>query len=111
MKWLVLILALCVAPAFAGDITLFWDDVVDPREQGYMIERTNTSCAAPGTFAEVARVGQSVVTFTDAGLPEGMDYCYRVFAFNPDAQSGPSNLAGKRLPFGVPSAVQNLRVQ
>lgn len=116
MRRIICGLALALLPAVAlGQatiLTLLWDNVTDARQQGYIVQRTAKTCASAqaADFKEVGRVAKDVVTYADAGVVEGNDYCYRVAAFNPDVAGQWSNTAGKRVPFGAPGAVLNLRV-
>ena len=76
---------------------LTWDHN-DPNEDGFMIQRKDAHCSAPGTFVDIGSVGPDVLTFTDNASP--FPYaCYRVRATSAAAgDSAPSVEAGKDLP-------------
>lgn len=69
-------------------IILVWKDN-SSNETGFRIER------GPGgsdTFGVIATVGADTTTFTDSGLTPGVQYHYRVKAFNKSKSSGYSNV-------------------
>lgn len=66
---------------------LTWSDN-SSNEAGFIIERANS-----GSFAEIARVGANVGTFTNIGLEAETKYSYRVRAFNAAGISDESNVA------------------
>lgn len=95
--------------ALAQQNTLTW---VDPNtnETTHHIERKAEICAGPGAFTEIATVGANVTTYVDNAVSQGQFYCYRVAASNTAGKSAYSNLAGRLVPFVVPSAPSNLNV-
>lgn len=113
---------LMATPAFAGvnqikaTWTTNWDQTHLTR-----IERAAGTCSAGNVFSEIASVGPVTVplatdeTYTDAPLPGGATYCYRVLTEDvaTGLRSGYSNSAdgtvsGLPNPGGEPT---NLRVQ
>jgi hypothetical protein len=64
--------------ASAGQLQLSWTDNSN-NEDGFRIERkTGTS----GTYAEIAKLGANVTSYTDTNLIDGATYCYQLRAFN-----------------------------
>lgn len=110
MKRLLLVLLALPAVAFGAQNVLLWDDA-SSNETTFHIERKDAGCAATGTFSEIATVGANVTTYTDVSVAEGQAYCYRVAASNSAGKSAYSNEAGRTVPFTVPSAPMNLRLQ
>lgn len=69
-------------------IDLTWMDN-SGDEQGFRIERS-----ADGTnFASLATVGSDVISYSDTGLSAGVNYYYRVRAYNTNGDSQNSNIA------------------
>jgi len=95
-------------PLHASSLTLNWTDN-SGREDGTAIDR---KLGATGTFAEIGRVGEDVVTYIDKpDLKFKTTYCYRVRAFNTAGLSGYSNEACGTTPDDIglpndPSALQ-----
>ena len=105
--------SLAVAPVFASaqtaNFSLSLTDTSD-NEQGFGVERKQ---GAQGTYAEIARTAANVATYTeslDNPAPGGVQYCYRVYAFNPAGKSGYSNEACATTPaiVVVPAAPASL---
>ena len=48
-------------------------------EDGFNIDRKTRPT---GTYTTIASVGPDITTYTDAGLLDDTEYCYRVYAFN-----------------------------
>ena len=69
--------------------TLSWTDNSN-NEDGFRIERGSLIA---GPFVQVGVTLANVVTFIDAALLPGTQYCYRVIAFNVVGNSAPSNVA------------------
>ncbi len=72
-----------------GEIALNWTDNSE-FEDGFKIERKTEP---GGSFAYLAEVGQSIVTYTDETVDEGVTYTYRVYGYNNAGNSGYSNEA------------------
>ncbi|MEO1053861.1 MAG: fibronectin type III domain-containing protein [Bacteroidota bacterium] len=70
------------------DIVLTWSDNAS-NETGFTIERSEEG----GSFAEIGQVAADVLTFTDDNATVGVDYTYRVAAFNATGNSDYSNEA------------------
>ncbi|HUP01371.1 MAG TPA: alpha/beta fold hydrolase [Gemmatimonadota bacterium] len=68
-------------------IDLSWTDNASD-EDGYRIERRE---GQTGSFVEIATVGPDITTYSDDGLTQQTEYCYRVIAFNTDGNSAYSN--------------------
>ena len=80
LRLLVLLLFALLAPiAGAADLILSWKDN-SSNEDGFVIQRS--SPIGLPAWAEVARVGPNVQTWTDTGLPNATAFSYRVAAFN-----------------------------
>src|SRR6266508_985698 len=75
------------AAAIAAQLTLTWTDN-STNEDGFKVERKTDTA---GTYAQVAKVGANVTSYTDASLASGTTYCYRVRAFNATQDSTLSN--------------------
>ncbi len=87
-----------------NSIRLTWNDNSD-NESGFAIQRKITG----GTFAEIATVGQNVVTFADVtDIQENTTYIYRVASFNNIGTSLFSNETSVTTPLTIPVAPINL---
>jgi hypothetical protein len=76
---LITVLLWASAAHAASTLTVSWQDNSE-NEDGFNIERaTSTS----GPFNKIGSVSSNVTNFTDTGLTEATNYCYRVNAFNP----------------------------
>jgi List-Bact-rpt repeat protein len=73
-----LVLAALCGPAGAASLQLSWRDN-SPNEDGFRIERRT---GPNGTFSQISTVGANVVSYRDATLSVGSQYCYRLRAFN-----------------------------
>ncbi|MGH7893978.1 MAG: InlB B-repeat-containing protein [Candidatus Binatia bacterium] len=73
----------------AAQLTLTWEET-STNELGFSIER---SVGTTGTFAEIATMGPSTITYADLNLADATTYCYRVRAFNAIGYSNYSNAA------------------
>lgn len=80
LRLLILLLFALLAPlAGAADLILSWKDN-SSNEDGFVIQRS-PGIGAP-VWAEVARVGPNIQTWTDTGLPNATAFSYRVAAYN-----------------------------
>ncbi len=88
-KAIVLVLAFgwSVSTAY-GDAILNWSDNSD-NEEGFSIERSQEG----GEFAEIGKTAIGVATYVDETAVPGVDYSYRVRAFNEFGYSGYTNVA------------------
>lgn len=114
-KILLLLLLLLSAPLFAVQPSqLFWDypdvDIALYGVTVFNIERKAEACDGTGAFVEIAAVPSSERAYTDTAVTPGVTYCYRAFATGAAGKSGPSNMAAKTVPFDLPAAPGNLRV-
>jgi hypothetical protein len=75
-------------------IDLSWADNAD-NETGFKIERSRRN---NGNFAEIAMVGQDVISFSDTSVSKNTTYYYRVRAANSDGDSDYSNEANATTP-------------
>jgi hypothetical protein len=75
-------------PGSAAEIVLTWTDVGD--ETGYRVER---SADGSSGWETIVTTGQDVTTYSDAGLPSGTTFYYRIFATNGGGDSPPSDVA------------------
>ena len=74
--------------AFAGQLTLSWNDNSD-NEDGFKIERSFDGAS----YAEIGTTGADVSTYVDSSVVDDQDYTYRVKAYNLYGDSGYSNIA------------------
>ena len=66
------------AAAATGQITATWTDTNNDFD-GFKIQRkTGTT----GTYAQIAILEPTVMSYLDAGLATGSTYCYQVAAYN-----------------------------
>lgn len=72
----------------ASRINVVWQDVAG--ESGYRLERSTDGGSTWGAWAGVAA---DITSFADTGLAPDTQYAYRVFAWNGDGDSLPSNAA------------------
>lgn len=80
------ILLLTAAPgALATSLRLAWQ-ADSTNHSGFKIERLNDS-----SYVEIASLAADVLSYTDSNLSPGVNYCYRVRAFNTAGSSEPSN--------------------
>ena len=79
---------LWLGSAGAGELHLTWSDNAND-ETGFAVERR---AEADEAFTEIAALGANSVSYTDAGLPDGIVFCYRVRAFNNVGFSAYSNV-------------------
>ncbi|MDX1393017.1 MAG: S8 family serine peptidase [Gemmatimonadota bacterium] len=69
-------------------VAVSWTDLsVD--EDGFRLERSQ---GPGGPFQLLADLPPNTATFADSSVIPTLDYCYRVFAYNEDGPSGPSNV-------------------
>jgi hypothetical protein len=91
---LIFLLLFFIVPIWQGEVecTQLHATWVDnsSNEAGFKIER---KIDAGGKFAQIATVGENVVSYTDSGLAPRATYCYRVQAFNLAGDSAYSNEA------------------
>jgi hypothetical protein len=76
------------AAASSTQIDVTWIDVTG--ESGYRIERSSDGASG---WVAIATTGQDVTSYTDAGLPPGTTFYYRVFATNGGDDSRPSDVS------------------
>jgi hypothetical protein len=88
-------------------ISLTWVDNSN-NESGFKIERKISST---GTWAEIVTIPQNVITYIDSNLALGINYYYRVRAYNNSGNSDYSNEANASTASGKPDAPTNLRVE
>jgi|GEM_PF-1345313 len=85
-----------LSTAYAGQLTLSWNDNSD-NEEGFKIERSLDG----SSFEQIATVAVNVATYTDDTVEDNQSYTYRVRAFNQFGDSGHSNTAsGESRPVG-----------
>ena len=73
--------------AHAAILRLSWQDT-SSNETGFRIERLNGS-----TYVQIATVDANIRSYSDINLTGGVNYCYRVLAFNTIGTSSPTNAA------------------
>jgi len=113
LTWALILVAMLASTASAGQNVLTWTDN-SSNEQNFNVLRTTAAtvpaCQTATGFTSIAVVGLNIVTFTDTAVVEGTTYCYEVTASNTAGASAPSNIAGRLVPFSVPSAPSGLSV-
>ncbi len=82
-----LLILLIVPPAWAANVTILWTDN-STNEAGFNIERREGT-----TIMSLGQVGADVTIFVDGTPLAGIEYCYRVNAFNQGGVSTWSNEA------------------
>jgi hypothetical protein len=70
-----------------SQFSLLWQDYASD-EDGFYIERKKE---ANGTYVRIAAVAANTTSYVDTDLMSGILYCYRVLAFNSEADSDHSN--------------------
>jgi hypothetical protein len=87
--WLLILFLLAISSevAHAAILRLSWQDTAT-NESGFKIERLNGS-----NYVEIASVAANIQSYTDSNLAAGVNYCYRVRAFNAVGVSAPTNAA------------------
>src|SRR5215470_12146374 len=101
MRWLRSALAalgvVLALATFTSAQTLNWNYDGTIAISGFRIYRALTSGTPPvcGTFALIGATADGILTYrdTDPALQPGQVYCYRVTAYNAEAESPPSNTA------------------
>jgi titin len=78
----------------AGDIDLSWTDNATD-ETGFRIERSLTTL---NDWSKIGQTGINEVTFRERFAVPAVTYDYRVFAFNVDGDSLPSNVVSAVTP-------------
>jgi hypothetical protein len=76
----------------ATQITLNWT-TPSTNATGFNVERAPDNSGAPGTYAQIAQVSASTLTYSSTGLGSSTRYWFRVRAFNSSDVSGYSNEA------------------
>jgi hypothetical protein len=72
----------------AGKMQLTWNDNSN-NETGFVIQRSTDNIS----YTNIDSTGANVATFLDMGLPPNTVYYYRVYAYNVNGASLPSNTA------------------
>lgn len=76
---------LAALPTQAAELRLAWQ-ASSTNHSGFKIERLDGS-----SYIEIASVGSDILSYSDSNLAAGVNYCYRVRAFNTAGASEPSN--------------------
>ena len=105
--WCLVLFLLFPALSYCADVNLTWEDN-STDEDGFVVERALAS--DPTAFAEVARVGVDVVTYKDAGLPQGTTFLYRVKAYNQAGDSAYSNTVSATTGTGTNAPPTNVKI-
>lgn len=93
----------------AARIDLSWTDNAT-SETGYTVERAPDVAGVAGTFAPIATLPASAVSYSNTGLTSSTRYWYRVRAFNTSDVSGYSGTANGTTLL-LPAAPSNLQGQ
>lgn len=91
--------ALTSATAPESTINLTWADM-SSDEQGFAVYRSVDG----GSFAEIARVGSNVASFSNTGLSAGKTYAYQVRSYNGNGTSASSNTASASTAAAAPAS-------
>jgi hypothetical protein len=83
------VLACLAASTSVSAATLYWAST--SGADGIQVERATSS---GGPWSQIATVAGTATSFTDNGITCGVDYYYRVRAYNSAGESGYSNVAG-----------------
>lgn len=95
----VCVLCFGLAPScLAGGLTLSWSDNSE-NESGFAIERSTDGAS----FELLSEVEADVASFSDETVVPGVDYQYRVRAFNEFGYSGYTNVSSGAVPNSAPS--------
>jgi len=87
--WLLILAILAHTQANAAQFTLSWtDNSID--EDGFKIERGAVSA---GPFTQIGTTGSDTNSYTNSGLADATNYCYRVRAYNSGGDSTYTNVA------------------
>ena len=96
------------ATAVSGTrINLAWTDNSN-NESGFRIERAADAGGVPGTFAQIASVGNNVTSYGNTGLLTSTRYWYRVRAYNSAGTSAYTNIADATT-MSLPAVPTNLQ--
>ena len=98
-RWFTMVLVLCALGALLGSfslaraaaqsqLTATWEDTTNDQD-GFALVRKNGA----GTYAPLATLGPTVLSYVDTTVTVGMTYCYQVAAFNAAGTSPFSNEA------------------
>jgi hypothetical protein len=82
--------------AVAAQLRLNWSDN-STNENGFEIERRTATTA----FTRIATVASNINTYTDSGLADGTQYCYRVRAYNSNGSSSYTSEVCATTPVGT----------
>ena len=94
-----------VATTVSGNqVSLTWSDN-SSNESGFRVQRRLNGASS---WTEIGSVGANTATFQDASVNTGLNYLYRVIAFNDIGDSVPSNEVSVTTS-SVPTAPTNLR--
>jgi hypothetical protein len=74
-----------------NQVDLTWTDNA-ANETGFRIERALITGGTPGEFAVIGRTDTDVTNFSDMSGTANTSYAYRVFAFNTNGDSLPTNV-------------------
>jgi hypothetical protein len=73
----------------AAQLQLSWTDN-STNEDGFKIER---GPATAGPFTQIGTAGSNIASYTDSGLADATNFCYRVRAYNVAGDSAYTNVA------------------
>ena len=76
-------------------IVLSWNDNSD-NETGFKIYRKKGTCDSANSWAQIAKVGANVTTYTNTDIAPNTAYSYRVRAYNAGGNSAYSNCASAK---------------
>jgi hypothetical protein len=66
-----------------NDVIILWEEIVDPRVEGYIIYRADEE---ETTLKEIARVDKNESSYTDTNILTGKTYSYRVSTYGKESE-------------------------
>jgi len=91
-------------PTAWTEIDLSWQDN-SVNEQGFKIERKR---ADENNFSEIATLGNNITSYKDETVSAGVDYDYRIKAYNQYGESSPSDTDSAKVPTNTPDAPSHI---
>ncbi|HRE83655.1 MAG TPA: Ig-like domain-containing protein, partial [Opitutaceae bacterium] len=88
IRWIMVGVCASLVAASAAQLTLTWTDNSD-NESGFKVERSTAGAA----FVSIGSTAANATTYTDTNVTAGVQYSYRVYAFNSAGESGYTNTA------------------
>ncbi len=67
-----------------NDVIILWEEIADPRVEGFIIYRADEE---ESTLKEIARVDKGESSYTDTNILTGKTYSYRVSTYGKESES------------------------